>query len=151
MKSRYTSFLATLLVAGALALLPGTANAQGVNQFRNVPAAGIGPAGGGTVDVNSFAHTFPGTQVLAFGTFNNGIGISSAEVWDVSILPSAVGFTLVLTPIGPSATTAPTTMKMPRKSTLSPTATRRVRRLLCDPHNGTSSAARLLTARATIT
>ena len=113
MKSRYTSLLVTLSVAGALSLAPAVARAEGVNQFRNVPAGTVGAASGSTIDVNGFAvgaNPILDRNVYANITFNDGVGAASNEQWLVSVIPMAVGIRVVLTPQGNSAASEPTTI-----------------------------------------
>jgi hypothetical protein len=113
MKSRFTSLLVTLSVAGALALVPAMASANGANQFRNVPEGTVGAASGATIDVNGFAvgaNPVLDRNVYANITFNNGVGAASNEQWLVTIIPMAVGTRIVLTPQGNSAASEPTTI-----------------------------------------
>src|SRR5262245_42387655 len=52
---KWTNFLATVSVAGALAVFPGVARADGVNQMGGVAAlsGGPGPAVAGTLSITS--------------------------------------------------------------------------------------------------
>jgi hypothetical protein len=100
---KWTNFLATVSVAGALAVFPGVARADGVNQMGGVAAlsGGPGPAVAGTLSITSFAFSISG-GLFALGSFTSG-GPAVAALWNVSITPGVGGFTLTLS--GSPATT----------------------------------------------
>jgi hypothetical protein len=111
---RWTNFLATVAVAGALALLPATARADGVNQFTGIPAfsGGVGPAVEGLANVNSFGISFYGdplNRVYAFGTFSDGVNPAAAEIWEVKYSTDFLGSPVVILELWPQlgATTGP--------------------------------------------
>jgi hypothetical protein len=115
--NKWTNFLATMTVAGALALCPTTARAQGLNQFANVgPISGTG--GGqnvqsvGAVNVGSFSFIpgDPQQRVFATGSFSDGVSPASAESWLVTITATPIQFTLTFTPQPGSGTTDPSTI-----------------------------------------
>jgi hypothetical protein len=98
---RWTHFLATVAVAGVLALLPATAQADYFNQFTGLIVQRSGISFEAVANVNSFSYISedPLDRVYAAGTIDRFVpGFTEVEIWEVQVIPGVDQITLVLTP-----------------------------------------------------